>query len=107
MHQQALEQTLQTTSTESSFVLEAPVTIRASRAGKTVLKQGTRWQLVGSIEQGSVYRTKDQVVIVNSFNVHEGDIVVSSGMVVGYYLPTEKTFVDAKSVAISLVPMDP
>lgn len=84
------------------YTLEDAVTIKASRASATVLKAGTTWTEVGSLEQGKVYRTKDQVVIVNSFNVHEGYIVVSDNQVVGYYLPVEKTFVATKPKGIRL-----
>ena len=68
------------------YVLQSNATVRASHAKDTILKEGTRWQQVGTIEQGAVYHTADQVVIVNSFNVHEGDIVISNNEVVGYYL---------------------
>jgi len=84
------------------FELKEDITIKASNAKPTTLKSGTHWINVGMIEQGTVYKTKDQVVIVNSFNVHEGYIVVTQDNVVGYYLPVEKTFVETKPVIIKL-----
>lgn len=86
----------------SIYVLDEEISIQASNAKPTVLKSGTKWTRVGSINQGTVYRTKDQVVIVNSFNVHEGYIVINQDNVKGYYLPIEKTFVEVKSVPIKL-----
>ncbi|MBL4868802.1 MAG: hypothetical protein JKY67_20760 [Pseudomonadales bacterium] len=83
------------------FVLKEGVTIKASHAKPTTLKSGTKWLKVGSIDKGAVYRTKDQVVIVNSFNTHEGYIVVEQNNVVGYYLPIEKTFIETKPMLIN------
>ncbi len=85
------------------YVLESNTTVSAPRAKSTILKEGTRWQQVGTIEQGTVYHTTDQVVIVNSFNVHEGDIVISDNKVVGYYLTVEGTFVESTPTQINLV----
>jgi hypothetical protein len=85
------------------YVLQMPVTIRASNSAATHLRAGTTWSLIGAIEQGNVYGTKDQVVIINSFNVHEAFIVVRDNKVVGYYLPVEKTFVKSKPVDINLI----
>jgi len=85
------------------YVLEAPVNVKARNSATTRLKSGTTWSLVGTIEQGEVFQTKDQVVIVNSFNVHEAFIVIHENKVIGYYLPVEKTFVKSKPVNITLV----
>ncbi len=82
------------------------VTIKASNARPTILKPNTKWVEVGSIEHGVVYKTKDQVVIVNSFDVHEAYIVLNESFVVGYYLPIEKTFVESKPVQIKLQKME-
>lgn len=87
---------------EFEYVLQREVTLKARKSTATILKAGTRWTKVGTIEQGTVYRTRDQVVLVNSFNVHEGYIVVSEPTVVGYYLPIEKSFVKAKPENIKL-----
>lgn len=88
------------------YMLEEAVIVKASKSAASNLKEDTRWSKVGSIEQGHVYRTRDQVVIVNSFNVHEAYIVVKGENVVGYYLPIEKTFVKSKPVNIRFTRMD-
>ncbi|MCF6262199.1 MAG: hypothetical protein L3J24_01190 [Xanthomonadales bacterium] len=88
------------------FELAESITIKASNANTSKLNTGTEWREIGSIKQGVVFRTKDQIVIVNSFNVHEGYIVVKDSHVVGYYLPVEKTFVETKPVLINLVKME-
>lgn len=58
-----------------------------------LLKKGTNWHVVGSLEQGDVYRTSDQVLTVECSNIHEAYIVVSGRMLTGFYLPVEKGFV--------------
>jgi len=93
---------LQPSSNTAIYELKYSVKIQAANANASTLKQGTTWAEVGAIEQGTVYRTKDQVVIVNSFDVHEGYIVIKDAQVVGYYLPVEKTFVETEPKAISL-----
>lgn len=88
------------------YKLDSSVTIKASRAADTQLRADTTWYEVGRLDEGVVYRTKDQVVIVNSFNVHEGYIVVRGDQVTGYYLPIEKTFVQSQPADISLTKME-
>ena len=87
----------------TEFVLKDFVEVEALHAKPLTLKANTRWYKVGTIDRGVVYGTYDQVVIVNSFNVYEGYIVINEGNVVGYYLPTEKTFVETKPVTINFV----
>ena len=86
----------------SVFVLDEAVSIKASNAKASALKAGTTWKQVGTIEQGVVYRTKDQVVIVNSFDVHEAYIVVRDARVVGYYLPVERAYIAVEPVLARL-----
>jgi len=92
-----------TTSSTLPMVLIDDVTLKAKNAKATNLRAGTRWLRVGSIEQGDVYKTNDQVVIVNSFDVHEASIVIDEDIIVGYFLNLEETFVEAKPVKIGLL----
>ena len=84
------------------FKLQENVTIKATNARPSILNAGTHWMQVGFIDQGNVYKAKDQIVIVNSFNVHEGYIVVNDSVVVGYYLPVENTFIESKPTQINI-----
>ena len=84
------------------YVLQMPVTIRTSGSTVTHLKAGTTWELLGSIPQGDVYGTRDQVVIIDHSKNREAFIVVSENKVLGYYLPIEKIFVKSQSVDIQL-----
>ena len=89
-------------STSPLYRLAAPVTMRVGAASDLVLRAGTGWRKTGDLEQGAVYHTADQVVIVNSFHVFEADIVVKDGKAVGFYNPVGKTFIAAQPVAITL-----
>ena len=94
---------IQSEESSSAFVLQEAVTMKANNSARTRLRAGTVWLKVGTIEQGTVYRTRDQVVILNSFDVHEAFIVVKDNEAAGYYLPGKKTFVKSKPVSITLV----
>lgn len=84
------------------YRLENAVTIKAAHAAPLGLRAGTTWRQIGTIAQGKVFDTKDQVVIVNSFDVHEAAIVTNNEQVVGFYLKVAETFVEATPVPISL-----
>ncbi len=56
------------------------------------LKDGVRWEYVGVIPPGEVFRTNDQILTVEGSNIFEAYIVVSSGKLVGFYLPVQKAF---------------
>lgn len=75
-----------------SFRLTRAVEAVLSTGYSTTLRASTRWELVGAITQGEVYRTKDQIVTVQGAHIHEGHVVVRQGALVGFYLPVELTF---------------
>ena len=74
------------------FVLEKSVTFQLSRTYNRTLKRGTSWECLGEIEQGEVYRTKDQILTVEASNIFQAHIVVVNDHLVGFYLPVEGTF---------------
>jgi hypothetical protein len=74
------------------FVLSVDLAVRPSGGFERTLKKETRWTCVGRVPQGHVYRTHDQVLTVEASHVHEATLVVSSGYLVGFYLPVERTF---------------
>jgi hypothetical protein len=75
-----------------SFRLTRAANVALGTGYSTTLRANTRWELVGAVAQGEVYRTKDQVVTLEGANIHEGYIVVKQGALVGFYLPVERTF---------------
>ena len=78
--------------TGDTFRLTRAAEVRLSTGYSTTLRANTRWELVGTITQGEVYRTKDQVVTLEGAHIHEGYIVVKQGALAGFYLPVERTF---------------
>ena len=87
---------------EGVYRLEDSITIKATHAQPLTLRAGTTWRKIGVIEQGNVFDTKDQVVMVNAFDVHEAALVTKDGYVQGFYLKVAKTFVEAQPVSITL-----
>ena len=68
----------------------------------TKLKLGTKWDYVGSIAEGDIYSTEDQIVTAVGSNTYEANIIVKGDQIVGLYLPVEEAFVDiSKPVKIS------
>lgn len=56
------------------------------------LRQGTKWEYVGTVQYGDVFKTKDQVFTVEASNIHEAYLVISENTLVGFYLPVERTY---------------
>ena len=81
-------------STET-WVLGGNTRIPLERGYAAPLRQGTAWYRVGRIEQGDVFKTKDQVVTVEASNVHEAELVLKGNLAIGFYLPVERTFTPA------------
>jgi hypothetical protein len=75
-----------------SFRLARAAEVPLSTGYSTKLRANTRWELVGTISEGEVYRTKDQVITLEGADIHEGYIVLKEGALVGFYLPVERTF---------------
>jgi hypothetical protein len=90
-------------SPKNPFVLEQEVNVSLGTGYSRVLKKGTEWRFVGTIPNGDVYSTDDQVLTVEASNIYEAYIVVSSGKLVGFYLPVGKSFsplADVKALAV-------
>ena len=74
------------------ITLSTDVTVTPSGGYARTLKRGTRWECRGRIDQGWVYRTRDQVLTLEASNVFEADIVVLDGTLTGFYLPVERAY---------------
>ena len=81
---------------EQIVTLTGSVTVVSPTTIKKVLAKGSRWQLLGTVPQGKVYKPLTQVLTIESQHQYEAYIVVSSGQVVGFYLPVPETFVLAE-----------
>jgi len=86
---------------EPRYILQSPIRTELVSGWATPLRAATRWQKIGQITEGEVFRTKDQVLTVEASNLYQADIVVKDGNIVGYYIPTSKSFTpcqDAKKI---------
>lgn len=72
--------------------LSEMVEVGLSTGYATVLKAHTNWHLVGHVDQGEIYKTRDQVLTLEGSHIHEAYLVVQDGYLVGFYLPVERTF---------------
>ena len=79
-------------SIQDAWKLTEDVEISLDTGYKRKLKAGTRWECIGKIENGDVYRTKDQILTVEGSNIYEACIVVSEGHLIGFYIPGNQTF---------------
>ena len=79
-----------------NFKIDAGHVVQIGTGFRTQLKAGTTWNQIGSIPQGEVYRSPDQILVVEASNIHEAALVVNDGQVVGFFLLVEKTFCPAK-----------
>ena len=86
--------------TSQSFVLLEPASLSAFGSRRQVLREGTTWLAVGELDRGTVFKSKDQVVTVNSYNVYEAGILVREMQVVGYYIPSTESIVEIDPVAL-------
>ena len=86
------EPTQLTPAVGKGFRLTQAADVALSTGYSTTLRANTAWQLVGTVPQGEVYRTRGQVVTLEGAHIHEGYIVVDQRALVGFYLPVERTF---------------
>jgi hypothetical protein len=83
---------LQPTEQAKTFRVVEGLDVRLSTGFATQIKPQTSWSLVGSLPQGEVYKSRDQVLAVEGADVAEAYLVVSGDELVGFYLPVEHTF---------------
>lgn len=77
----------------TSFTLAADTPIQGAPCGYSrSLRKGTRWEAVGRVAEGIVYRSRDQTLTVECSNVFEAYLVIDGQHLVGFYLPVEKGF---------------
>lgn len=78
--------------TKASFELREDVELDIGFGYERHLVKRTVWNHVGAIAYGDVYRSSDQVLTVEASNIYEAYLVVSAGILVGFYLPVEDAY---------------
>jgi hypothetical protein len=73
-----------------SLTAETHATLAAGWA--STLRPGTLWHRTGTIAEGDVLHTKDQLVTIEASNSYQADIVVRDGRLVGFFLPVDHVF---------------
>jgi hypothetical protein len=76
-----------------TIVLSGEVPLTNTPCYSRTLRKTTRWNQVGTIAEGDVLRSKDQVLTLECSNVHEAYLVMSGDKLIGFFLPFEKGFV--------------
>lgn len=76
----------------ANFTLEKEAKVSLGTGYRRTLKANTTWSLVGSLPEGSVFKTRDQILTVEGSNIYEAYIVVESNSLTGFYLPAEGTY---------------
>ncbi len=77
---------------QGSLYLTEDVIIQLHTGYETLLQRESRWDFVGAIDKGNVYKPINQVLTVEGAHIHEAYIVISKGELVGFYLPVENCF---------------
>jgi len=79
---------------EQSFTLTRKVPLKDTPCWYSrELQPLIQWQLVGSVAEGDVFRSKNQTLTLECSNIYEAYLVVREGHLVGFYLPVQKGFV--------------
>ncbi len=55
----------------------------------------SKWELVGTIPEGNVYKSQEQILTVECSHVFEAYLVMNRDTLVGFYLPVEEAYVAA------------
>lgn len=82
--------------------LQSPATFRLGVHTSRELPAGSRWRAMGSLEQGTVYRPLNQVVVVEGRRVDQAWPVVRDNRLQGFFLPGEAAFAAIKPILLSL-----
>jgi hypothetical protein len=83
-------QPVSATAMAGRLVLAKEVQLQLDTGYSRSLKQGSLWQPVGSLPQGTVYRPVNDVFTLEGAHIHEAYLVVQGQELVGFYLPAER-----------------
>ena len=73
--------------------LASALAIQLNTGYHRTLKVGSHWRQIGSVPQGAVYKPYLDVFTIEGAHIHEAYLVVESAMLVGFYLPAERSYV--------------
>ena len=77
----------------AGFTLSSDTPIQGAPCGYSrTLRKDTRWEPVGRLLEGIVYRSQEQTLTIECSNVFEAYLVIDGANLVGFYLPVENGF---------------
>jgi len=72
------------------------VRVSSSAGYSRVIPSGSKWEYVGQVREGNVYKPIGHVFTIEGYHVHEAYLVVSDNRLIGFYLPVENAFSSVK-----------
>lgn len=66
--------------------------VSSSAGYSRVIRSGSKWEYVGLLKEGNVYKPIDHVFTIEGYHVHEAYLVVKGNTLIGFYLPVENSF---------------
>jgi hypothetical protein len=61
------------------------------------LRKNSKWECIGTIDQGEVYKPINQCFTLECSNVYEAFLVIQNDNLIGFYLPVEKGYNSLKT----------
>ena len=83
---------LASATTAERKVVRQDIHARLGSGYERFIGSGTRWELVGRVPQGKVYKCLNTAFTIEGANIHEAYLVENNGKLVGFYLPVERAF---------------
>lgn len=80
------------TGAAAAFQLKTGVRFSLPTGYARYLPAGSRWQAVGHLPQGIVYRPLNTVFTIKGRQAHEAQLVIDKARLVGFYLPAESRY---------------
>ena len=76
-----------------SFSIQKDIDLTSLPCGYSrILRKNSKWECVGAIDQGEVYKPINQCFTLECSNVYEAFLVIQNDNLIGFYLPVEKGF---------------
>lgn len=70
--------------------------VSSSAGYSRVIMSGSKWEYVGLISRGNVYKPFGHIFTIEGYHIHEAYLVVSDKRLIGFYLPVENAFSGVK-----------
>ncbi len=82
-----------TAGTNKSFTIQEDVDLTGLPCGYSrKLLKNSKWECIGTIDQGEVYKPVNRCFTLECSNVYEAYLVIQNDKLMGFYLPVEKGF---------------